>query len=103
MRFISVLSAMLLTSTAIAAPGTKMRRERHLQRQARKGNPLQRLPGSDGLLANTTQASYSTNWAGAVLVGTGYTEVTGTFTMPKPTTKGSGSVRNSYNPLPFLT
>lgn len=93
MKFTSVLSAMLLAGTAIAAPGTAMRRERQLQRQARKGNPLRRLPGSNDALTNNTQVSYSTNWAGAVLVGTGYTEVSGTFTVPTPSSEGSGSVR----------
>jgi hypothetical protein len=34
---------------------------------------------------------YSSNWAGAVLIGSGFTSVTGTFEVPTPTTEGSGA------------
>jgi hypothetical protein len=47
--------------------------------------------GPAALSSNISEVSYSSNWAGAVLVGTGYTSVTGTFTVPTPTTTGSGS------------
>ncbi|PSR80353.1 protease acp1 [Coniella lustricola] len=40
---------------------------------------------------NDTMVSYSENWSGAVLVGTGYTAVTGKFTVPTPSTTGSGA------------
>ncbi|KAH6705425.1 peptidase A4 family-domain-containing protein [Leptodontidium sp. 2 PMI_412] len=85
MKF-SILSTLLLTGSAIAAPGTALRRSRA---QARKSNPINRINKPE--LTNITEVSYSSNWAGAVLVGTGYTSVTGTFTVPSPTSAGSGS------------
>lgn len=44
-----------------------------------------------GESGNITEVSYSTNWAGAVLIGTNYKSVTGTFVAPTPTSSGSGS------------
>jgi len=41
--------------------------------------------------SNKTDVSYSTNWSGAVLVGTGYTSVTAEFVAPTPSSSGSGS------------
>ena len=92
MKFLTIASALLLTGSAVAAPGTALRAERHRKRIAsgRKGNPLRRVSGPvDGTESSNVQ--YSDNWAGAVLVGTGYTSVTGTFTAPTPSTDGSGS------------
>lgn len=70
-----------------------MRAERHRARAAgsRKGNLNQRLGSGTKGIANETNVEYSSNWAGAVLIGTGFTSVTGTFTVPTPTTAGSGS------------
>lgn len=94
MRFTTIASALLLAGNALAAPGTALRRERELQRRAsgRKGNPMLKVDGPEGLSTNNTNVEYSSNWAGAVLIGTGYTSVTGTFTIPTPTSAGSGSV-----------
>lgn len=92
MKFLTIASALLLAGSAVAAPGTALRAERHRKRIAsgRKGNPLRRVSGPvDGTESSNVQ--YSDNWAGAVLVGTGYTSVTGTFTAPTPSTDGSGS------------
>ncbi|KAG4438459.1 hypothetical protein IFR05_006069 [Cadophora sp. M221] len=83
---LSTLSSLFLAGSAIAAPGTALRRSRA---QARKSNPINRINKPE--LTNITEVSYSSNWAGAVLIGTGYTSVTGTFTVPSPTTAGSGS------------
>lgn len=105
MRFSTVAGALLLAGNAFAAPGTALRREREMQRRAsgRKGNPMLRVDGPEGLSTNNTNVEYSSNWAGAVLIGTGYTSVTGTFTVPTPTSAGSGSVslpsRLPYNVL----
>jgi len=90
MKFLTLASTLLLAGSAIAAPGTALRRARAL---SRKGNPLQRTEFTEEELAayNITHDSTSTNWAGAVLIGTGYTSVTGTFTVPTPSTAGSGS------------
>ncbi|KAH7390400.1 concanavalin A-like lectin/glucanase domain-containing protein [Cadophora sp. MPI-SDFR-AT-0126] len=82
---LSLLTTLLLTGSALAAPGTALRRSR----AARKSNPINRINKPE--LTNITEVEYSSNWAGAVLIGTGYTSVTGTFTVPSPTTAGSGS------------
>jgi hypothetical protein len=56
----------------------------------RRASPIHHVnPPPDVTAATNTQ--YSDNWAGAILVGTGYTSVTGTFTVPEPSTAGSGS------------
>jgi len=71
-----------------------MRKERARKRAegVHKGNPLRRIEGEDSVASvNDTNVSYSSNWAGAVLVGTGYTSVTAEFKAPSPTTAGSGS------------
>jgi len=100
MKFATIASSLLLAGSTLAAPGTSIRRERALARRAaqRQTKPLERVGTVEALeaaeLTNKTEVSYSSNWAGAVLVGTGYTSVTGTFTVPTPSTAGSGSVRN---------
>lgn len=91
MKFAAVVSTLLLVGSAVAAPGTAMRAERHRKRVAsgRKGNPIRRIDSVAE--TNKTNVQYSSNWAGAILIGTGYTSVTGTFTVPTPSTAGSGS------------
>jgi hypothetical protein len=87
MKFSTVASALLCAGSALAAPGTAKRAERHRARQAgRKSNLMNPVGEADQLVAGTNEShvSYSTNWAGAVLIGTDYTEVTGTFTVPTP-------------------
>ncbi|KAH8588491.1 peptidase A4 family-domain-containing protein [Bisporella sp. PMI_857] len=96
MKFATIASTLLLAGSAVAAPGTAMRRERALRRAAnRQTKPLQRVGEVEALealeLTNKTNVDYSSNWAGAVLVSTGFTSVTGTFTVPTPSTTGSGS------------
>jgi len=95
MKFLTLASTLLLAGGAIAAPGTARRAERHRKRVAnRSGNPMIRSDGPAAAAAaadNITNVEYSSNWAGAVLIGTGYTSVTGTFTVPTPSTTGSGS------------
>lgn len=93
MKLLTIASTLLLAGVAIAAPGTAFRAERYRKRVAsgRKGNPLNRVPGPSGLSDDISNVEYSSNWAGAVLVGTGYTSVTGTFTVPTPSTAGSGA------------
>lgn len=90
MKFVTAASALLLAGSAVAAPGTARRAERHRQRAAsgRKGNPINRIEAPS---TNISNVEYSSNWAGAILIGTGYKSVTGTFTVPTPSTTGSGS------------
>jgi len=96
MKFLTLASSLLLAGGAVAAPGTALRKARAEARAAEraagihKGNPIDRIE-SKSASSNDSFVSYSSNWAGAVLVGTGYTSVTGTFTVPTPSTAGSGS------------
>jgi len=52
---------------------------------------MQRVGGVEPQASNDSFVEYSSNWAGAILIGTGYKSVTGTFTVPTPTTAGSGA------------
>jgi hypothetical protein len=93
MKLLTIASTILLAGVAIAAPGTAFRAERYRKRIAsgRRGNPLSRVPAPSGINTEISNVDYSSNWAGAVLVGTGFTSVTGTFTVPTPSTAGSGA------------
>lgn len=88
MKFTSILTSSLLASAALAAPLTEKRQTRHEARRANKqrhSNPplVADTTTKEVLkLSNTTQAQYSSNWAGAVLIGSGYTTVSGEFTVP---------------------
>ncbi|QSZ32701.1 hypothetical protein DSL72_002280 [Monilinia vaccinii-corymbosi] len=90
MKF-SAIAAVVLAGSAAAAPGTALRQARAANRAVRHGNPVRYVQGPSPEQTNKTDVSYSSNWAGAVLVGTSYTSVTGTFTAPSPSTDGSGS------------
>ncbi|CAG8897473.1 unnamed protein product [Penicillium nalgiovense] len=85
----TILSAALLTTSAIAAPLTERRAARHAARAAGRAGRISRPASKQNTLElvnlnETSHAQYSSNWAGAVLIGTGYTSVTGEFTVPKP-------------------
>jgi len=88
MKFTTVASALLLASSAVAAPGTALRKARAAS--SRQSKPINRL-ATDDSITHDKNVEYSSNWAGAILIGTGYTSVTGTFTVPTPSTTGSGS------------
>jgi len=92
MKFLTVASTLLLAGSAVAAPGTALRQERNRKRAAgNHGNPMIKVEEPAGIATNDSNVEYSSNWAGAILIGTGFTEVTGTFTVPTPSTAGSGS------------
>lgn len=76
MKFSTVVSTLVLAGSAVAAPGTAMRKARALARQTK---PMQPSEGALEALeaSNNTHVEYSSNWAGAVLIGTGFTSVTG--------------------------
>jgi hypothetical protein len=99
MKFSTTLfSSAMLTASAIAAPLTS-------QRQARRGaNKISRSshppykPGTTEILHlnETSHEEYSSNWAGAVLIGTGYTSVTAEFTVPTPKLPSGASSNEQY-------
>jgi len=84
----SVASALVLANAALASPLSR--------RAAAKGQSTRqsnfRLPSS----RDEFSVSESSNWAGAALETTGVTEVTGTFTIPKPTVPSGGSTRTEF-------
>ncbi|KIL61663.1 hypothetical protein M378DRAFT_82209 [Amanita muscaria Koide BX008] len=83
MRFSTLLSTLLLASTAFAAPEGQVRRRRAAGRQSQPLKRLQTTGVSDASAAsNTSHVQYSSNWAGAVWDT--YPAVTGTFTVPTP-------------------
>ncbi|KAK6196808.1 hypothetical protein LQW54_011169 [Pestalotiopsis sp. IQ-011] len=104
MKFSAVLGGLLGAAAVSAAPGTAKRQERAArlmaERQARKsGLMIPDISETDApaIVNGTQHASYSTNWAGAVLIGTGYTTVTGTFTVPTPKVPTGGSAAKTYS------
>lgn len=98
MKFTTAIAALLGAQTILANPITLVPREpRAAKRLAfRKTHP--RIPVSEPSVTSTnnTDVSYSQNWAGAVLIGTGYKSVTGTITVPTPKTPSGGSSRTEY-------
>ncbi|GAM83865.1 hypothetical protein ANO11243_018550 [Dothideomycetidae sp. 11243] len=96
----AILALSLLATSALAAPGTAHRRARHDRRMAsgRRSQPIIRSNTTAPKFGPDAQSNvqYSTNWAGAALVGSGYTGVTGTFTVPNPQSP-DGDDGNSYS------
>lgn len=93
----------LMAASAMAAPNTMARRNRH-QRRAERGRQSKPLVSAN-IPANITvfgddqvqTTEYSNNWAGAVLVSTGFTGVTGTFTVPTVAEPKGGSSSTAYS------
>jgi len=98
-------AALLLVGAAIAAPTpeaiekmTARRHERMAKRLDRVRRTKSTLPSRVNGTADThtyvaganSEVQYDSNWVGAVQIGSGITEVTGTFTNPS-VTGGSGS------------
>ncbi|RDW56387.1 hypothetical protein BP5796_13209 [Coleophoma crateriformis] len=95
MKFISILTSTVFVGLAIAAKTSPHTAKRAARREATRlhGQPNKYIEGSAHVINETTNVVYSSNWAGAALITTGVTSVTGTFTVPGPSTNGSGSAR----------
>ncbi|KAJ0114550.1 hypothetical protein J7T55_004794 [Diaporthe amygdali] len=103
MKFSALATIALGAEVALAARWTEKRRERHAARAAnRQSNPPLPATDADGLQVaeaftnGTVNEEYSSNWAGAVLIGTGYKSVTGTFVVPTPSKPSGGSSSTEY-------
>lgn len=115
MKVFRFLATALCATAVAAAPLTTKRQARHEARRLARANsngtanavkhktnpPLQ--PGSSKpnlnntiTITNSSHVEYSSNWAGAVLIGTGYTAVTAEFTVPTPSVPGGGSDDEEY-------
>ncbi|KAI0164138.1 peptidase A4 family-domain-containing protein [Xylariaceae sp. FL1272] len=96
MKFVQVANALLCASFSLAAPGTAARRQRALEGRLRRTNPALPVPAGNALNVQDANAEYTLNWAGAVLLGTGYTTVSGTIVVPEPAIPAGGSTAKSY-------
>ncbi|KAI1089383.1 peptidase A4 family-domain-containing protein [Rostrohypoxylon terebratum] len=99
-----IASALLCANMVLAAPGTAMRRQRAADRIAerklgRASNTIQRVdnPAGPASKNGTAHVEYSSNWAGAVLIGSAYKTVTGTFVVPTPKVPSGGSSSTTYS------
>ncbi|KAI3335986.1 acid proteinase [Ustulina deusta] len=99
MKFtLALTTALLCADAGLAARLTAARQARHAARRAAgTRRSLPKIP-SEGIHAkelaangNVSNVEYSSNWAGAVLIGSGYKTVTGTFTVPTPSGEGAAS------------
>ncbi|KAF2673935.1 acid proteinase [Microthyrium microscopicum] len=91
----STILTTLLATTALAAPFTSHRRARRDAQRTRRS-----LPRQNATMIQSTDGSnidYDSNWAGAVLIGSGYTSVTGTITVPVPSAPSGGSRNTEYS------
>lgn len=89
----TLLSSALLASMAIAAPLTEQRRARRL----RQSNPPLGVNSTEAIkFTDVTHPQFSSNWAGGVLIGSGFKTVTGTFTIPTPRIPSGGSTRTQF-------
>lgn len=103
----SIISAALLATSAVAAPLTASRQAREQARRLHNGKARHQShppykPGSRQLLhpsnshKEIVQEQYDSNWAGAVLVGTGYTAVSAEFQVPTPQAPAGGDSSTQY-------
>lgn len=101
-----VLTTALLAGNSLAAPNGRLAQRIKARAGGRThlSHPVEKV-GSNELKSaqNSTisHAEYSTNWAGAVLENppspqATFTAVTGTFTVPEPTSAGGSQNGNSY-------
>lgn len=101
MKFTTVFATLLSAEAALGARFTQQRRERAAKR-ALDRTTLPLIAADDSVVEGldigngTAHVDYSTNWAGAVLIGSGYKSVTGTIVVPTPATPSGGSSRTEY-------
>jgi hypothetical protein len=87
MRANVLIAELFFASTIFAAPFTNLRHTRRHERSRITTRPQNltdsaKVNGAAGI--NDVNAEYSSNWAGAVLIGSGYTSVTGSIVVPTP-------------------
>jgi len=96
----TALLCLLTATSALAAPGTIARKARHDRRMAEGIRSQPMIPANITGMVNGPEnkyVQYSTNWAGAALVGSGYTGVTGTFTIPTPKAPTGANANTPYS------
>ncbi|CAI7604409.1 unnamed protein product [Penicillium discolor] len=98
---ITIFGATLLATSIIASPLISHRHadgEIHRSTQAPRRTVRPQNPGTSEVLYlnQTSQETYSSNWAGAVLIGTGYTWVSGEITVPIPQLSSGANSYTNY-------
>lgn len=102
MKFNTAIAALAGISAVAALPqaqGPQLvpRKSRVADRVARRAAGRKsntNFPAING--GNVSHVEYSSNWAGAVLIGTGFETVVGTITVPTPKEPSGGSSRTEY-------
>ncbi|KIM95731.1 hypothetical protein OIDMADRAFT_21051 [Oidiodendron maius Zn] len=96
MKFLALAANVLLMANAALASPLAARKQavRDSIRARHSIRRSSRFQGSANV--NGTAAVESSNWAGAAISTSGVTEVTGTFTVPKPTVPSGGSSSTEY-------
>ncbi|KAJ5194514.1 uncharacterized protein N7498_007952 [Penicillium cinerascens] len=94
----AILSSSLLATAVLAAPLTDKRQARNMARSSNRQSHPPYIPGTNEILhlSKTSHEQYSSNWAGAVLIGTGYKAVSAEFTVPTPKRPSGGSKHKQY-------
>ncbi|GAB7329390.1 hypothetical protein MBLNU13_g01174t1 [Cladosporium sp. NU13] len=104
MRFFQAIGLLAFAGAALAAPTGSERRVARMARRA-TGNKHNRpmAPNTQNIAdiieipVNTTHVQYSSNWAGAVIISSGITSVTGTFIVPSDKSdSSSGSSASAW-------
>ncbi|TVY92504.1 Aspergillopepsin [Lachnellula willkommii] len=99
MKFLTSAASVLLMANVtfganLAARKQAARETIRARNALRRSSPLKST--SDVKVINGTAAVESSNWAGAAITGSGITEVSGTFTVPKPSVPSGGSSSTEY-------
>ncbi|KAI0467431.1 peptidase A4 family-domain-containing protein [Xylaria cf. heliscus] len=92
----SFIAVSLLAGMALASPMMdRAKLELQARNAARRSNRF-RASGDGGYGNITATTVASTNWGGSAIVTSGVTEVSGTFTVPKPSVPSGGSSNTDY-------
>ncbi|TPX19099.1 uncharacterized protein E0L32_011172 [Thyridium curvatum] len=104
MKLTSVLLALFGAEAVLANPVVLVPRDSRAAKRAFQRKTSPPIPIADGNVSldsvegnDTAQVSYSSNWAGAVLIGSGYKSVVGTIKVPTPKTPSGGSSSTTYS------
>lgn len=98
----TLLSVGMLSTSILAVPLASQRqtlhRNRLVSRVLGRGSSRPLEPGTAEILwlNDTSKETYSSNWAGAVLIGNGYTTVSGEIIVPVPKAPRGGSSFTNY-------
>jgi len=98
---LSTANVLLVANAALAKPMAALKQEARDAIRARNAiRSTHTFIPSPGSVAsadiNGTAAVQSSNWAGAAIVTSGVTKVSGTFTVPRPSVPSGGSTRTEY-------